>query len=111
MEDRQRLLNESQGSAKLETIMALSLGLQSQDRRGGSSSETPTPSPVSTRSFSAPEELQVVDPDQEELQRQNEIQRQREDEQQNETLRRELLAATMPRNEPMQYEGFDAVKM
>jgi len=100
MEDRQRLLNESQGSAKLETIMALSLGLQAQDRRGGSSSETPTPSPVSTRSF-VTEELHVVDPDQEELQRQNEIQRQREDEQQNETLRRELLAATMPRNEPM----------
>lgn len=62
MQNRQRILEENQGSAQLDSIMALSSGLHEQDRDGDSSrSSTMSPFEESNNEYDAPEQLGVVE--------------------------------------------------
>jgi hypothetical protein len=100
MEDRQRLLEENQGSAQLDSIMALSQLNQDRDPTE-TLSRTPTMSPTPSNNEDeddAPEQFEVEEPtEQEEMQqRLAESQQLKEDERLNDENLRQRLIAAMP---------------
>jgi hypothetical protein len=102
MEDRQKLLEENQGSAQLDSIMALSKGLQNLDRDiTDALSRTPTLSPFLSSindedDEEGPEQFEIVEPEEQEgIHNISEFQPSNQNETvTDETLRRHLIAAT-----------------
>lgn len=95
MQNRQRILEENQGSAQLDSIMALSNGLHDQDQ-DRDSSRSPTIESENNE-YEAPEQLDVVEPaGQEETDKVDEAEKVREVERRNDENLRQRLMEAMP---------------